>query len=147
LLALAHAHHARCLADPYLNHPFSHADQHPQHVERLAAYWAEVMGGPPTFSSTCGDESSVLTLHAGNGEMGDLPERFFDCFVLALDDAELPSDSDFRAAMQAYMRWAVDNVMTYAPQGAVVPSGLPMPRWDWDGLQLPQSGRTSITPN
>ena len=37
ILALATAHHARCLADPELNHPFSHPDQHPQHIERLAA--------------------------------------------------------------------------------------------------------------
>ncbi len=51
-LALAAAHHARCLADPELNHPFSHPGQHPQHVERLAAYWAEVMGGPPLYSVT-----------------------------------------------------------------------------------------------
>ena len=48
-LALAAAHHARCLEDPELNHPFSHPDQHPQHVERLAAYWAEVLGGPPAI--------------------------------------------------------------------------------------------------
>jgi hemoglobin len=136
-LALAQAHHARCLADPELNHPFSHADQHPQHVERLAAYWAEVMGGPPTFSATCGDESAVLTLHAGNGDMGDLPERFFACFVRALDDAELPADPELRAALSAYMRWAVDNVMSYSAQGSVVPAGLPMPRWGWDGLQKP----------
>ena len=67
-LALAAAHHARCVADPELNHPFSHPGQHPQHVERLAAYWAEVMGGPPDYSSTCGDHSFVLRTHAGNGE-------------------------------------------------------------------------------
>lgn len=34
-----------CLQDPELNHPLSHPDQHPQHVERLAAYRAEVTGG------------------------------------------------------------------------------------------------------
>ena len=28
-LALATAHHARCLADPELNHPFSHEDLDP----------------------------------------------------------------------------------------------------------------------
>jgi hemoglobin len=134
-LALARAHHARCLADPELNHPFSHADQHPQHVERLAAYWAEVLGGPAIYSSTCGDESGVLALHARNGQMGDLPDRFFDCFVCALDDADLPSDPEFRAALTAYMRWAVDNVMAYSAQDAVVPAGMPMPRWDWDGLK------------
>jgi hemoglobin len=134
-LALARAHHARCLADPELNHPFSHEDQHPQHVERLAAYWAEVMGGTPTFSETCGDESGVLRMHAGNGDMGDLGERFFDCFVHALDDADLPDDPEFRGAMCAYMRWAVDNVLSYSPVDAVVAPGLPMPRWAWDGLQ------------
>ena len=135
-LALARAHHARCLADPELNHPFSHDDQHPQHVERLAAYWAEVLGGPPAFSDSCGDESAVLAMHAGNGDMGDLGARFLRCFVRALDDAALPADPEFRAAMHAYMRWAVDNVLSYSPQDAVVPTGLAMPRWGWDGLDV-----------
>ena len=134
-LALAAAHHARCLADPELNHPFSHEGQHPQHVERLAAYWAEVMGGPPAYSGECGDESGVLQMHAGNGDMGDLGERFLDCFVGALDDAQLPDDPEFRAAMAAYMRWAVDNVLSYSPVGTVVEPGRPMPRWGWDGPQ------------
>jgi hemoglobin len=120
-----------------LNHPFSHAGQHPQHVDRLAAYWGEVLGGPPAFSATCGDESSVLALHCGNGDMGDLPQRFYDCFVAALDDAQLPNDREFRAALAAYMRWAVENLMRYTEADAVVPDGLPMPRWGWDGLQKP----------
>src|SRR3954470_4213810 len=100
-LALATAHHARCLADPELNHPFSHDGQHPQHVERLAAYWGEVLGGPPTYTRTCGDESIVLTMHARNGHLGALGERFLDCFVRALVDAGLPADPTFREAMRA----------------------------------------------
>jgi hemoglobin len=127
-LALARAHHERCLADPELNHPFSHDDQHPQHVERLAAYWAEVMGGPPVYSTSCGDETGVLTMHAGNGDMSDLGERFLSCFVQALDDANLPDDPAFRDAMRAYMRWAVDNLLSYeeaehVPIGASTPVG------------------------
>src|SRR3954471_8786547 len=98
-LALARAHHARCLADPELNHPFSHAGQHPQHVERLGAYWAEVMGGPPAYSSACGDQSRLLRMHAGNGDMSDLGDRFATCFAGAMDDAELPPDPEFRACM------------------------------------------------
>jgi hemoglobin len=136
-LALARAHHARCLADPELNHPFSHIDRHPQHVERLAAYWGEVMGGPPLYSQTCGDEPGVLRMHAGNGDMSDLGERFLACFVLALDDAELPDDPTFRDAMRAYMRWAVDNVLSY-PEQDDVPPRVGMPRWDWSGLQATQ---------
>ena len=134
-LALARAHHARCLADPELNHPFSHPDQHPQHVQRLAAYWAEVLGGPPTYSQSCGDQSGVQHMHSGNGDMTDLGRRFVECFVLAADDAGLPADPEFRAALRAYMEWAVADVLTYSAVGSSVPPGLPMPQWSWDGLR------------
>ena len=137
--ALATAHHARCLADPELNHPFSHPGQHPQHVERLAAYWAEVMGGPARYSRTCGDQSSLQHLHSGNGDLTDLGRRFVDCFVGALDDAGWPVDPDFRATLRAYMEWAVRDVLAYSPVDAQVPAGLPMPRWSWDGLQASTS--------
>jgi hemoglobin len=135
LRALAAAHHARCLADPELSHPFSHPGQHPEHVERLAAYWAEVLGGPPRYSASCGDHSGLLRMHAGNGDMGDLGRRFVACFDGAMDDAGLPDDAEFRAALRAYMVWAVDEVLAYAPKDATVRSGLPMPRWSWDGPQ------------
>jgi hemoglobin len=72
---------------------------------------------------------------AGNGDMGDLGERFLECFVRAMDDADLPDEPEFRAAMRAYMRWAVDNVLSYAPVDAVVPAGVAMPGWGWDGLR------------
>jgi len=135
-LALARAHHGRCLADPELNHPFSHPDQHPQHVERLAAYWGEVMGGPPIYSQSCGDHSGVLHMHAGNGDLEDLGRRFLDCFVLAADDAGLPENLEFRAALRDYMMWAVEEVLAHPDKDPRVPAGMPMPRWSWDGLQV-----------
>lgn len=67
--------------------------------------------------------------------MGDLGERFLDCFDGALDDAELPADPEFRAAVRAYMSWAVDDVLSYSAVDAVVAPGAAMPRWGWDGLQ------------
>lgn len=135
-LALAQAHHARCLADPELNHPFSHGDLNPQHVERLAAYWAEVLGGPPTYSTRYSGHSAVLDLHAGNGDMGDLGRRFTACFVAAADDAGLPDEPEFRAALRAYMEWAVAEVLSYERKEDV-PYGAAMPRWSWGGLQTP----------
>jgi hemoglobin len=134
-LALATAHHVRCLQDPELNHPVSHPGQHPQHNERLAAYWAEVMGGPPRYSQACGDQSGMLHMHAGNGDMSDLGRRFVDCFVRAADDAGLPEDTEFRAALRGYMEWAVAEVLSYPSADAVVPAGLAMPHWSWEGLQ------------
>jgi hemoglobin len=133
--ALAAAHHERCLADPELNHPFSHPGQHPRHVDRLAWYWAEVMGGPPRFSQECSDHSAMLRMHAGNGDMSDLGRRFVACFVQAADDVGLPADPGFRAALRAYMEWAVAEVLTYPGPADGVPAGLAMPRWSWNGLQ------------
>ena len=134
-LTLAEAHHARCLADPELNHPFSHPGQHPQHVQRLAAYWAEALGGPPGYSRECGDHSAVVIMHAGNGEMSDLGRRFVDCFAAAADDAGLPADPEFRAALRAYMEWAVVQMIAYPSPDSIIPAGMPMPHWSWDGLQ------------
>ena len=134
-LALATAHHARCVQDPELNHPFSHPGQHPQHVERLAAYWAEVMGGPPRYSQACGSQSGLLHMHSGNGDMGDLGRRFVDCFVRAADDAGLPEDPEFRAVLRTYMQWAVEDMLSYPSPDAEVPAGSAIPHWSWDGLR------------
>jgi hemoglobin len=136
-IALATAHHARCLQDPELNHPFSHPGQHPEHVARLAEYWAEVLGGPSRYSHACGNHASVVRMHCGNGDMSDLNRRFLDCFVLAMDDAGLPQDAEFRAAMRAYMQWSIVEVSGHAESDTEVPDDAPMPRWSWDGLQQP----------
>ena len=135
-LALATAHHERCLADPVLNHPFSHPG-HPEHVQRLASYWAEVFGGPARYSQSCGGQPAMLAMHASTGADDDLGDRFVRCFGQAVDDAGLPDDPEFRAALGAYMRWAVDVVMSYSPVGSQPPSQAPVPRWSWDGLQQP----------
>jgi hemoglobin len=132
--ALAAAHHRLCLADPVLEHPFSHGTR-PDHVERLGACWAEVFGGPPRFTEEYGGHSAMLTIHAAQGAEEDLGRRFVACFVGATGDARLPGDPELRAALRAYMEWAVAEVLSYSPRGSHVPWGLPAPRWGWDGLE------------
>ena len=133
-LALASAHHARCLADPVLEHPFSDGLRR-DHVERLASYWAEVFGGPSTYSATYGDHSAVTRIHAGHEMEVDLGERFLACFVAAADDAALPDEPELRAALRAYMEWATRAMYTYNARDAVVPSGMALPPWGWSGLE------------
>jgi hemoglobin len=137
--ALAAAHHVRCLADPELNHPFSHDDNKPDHVQRLATYWAEVMGGPAEYSAHNADpETAVLRLHACGEELAGWGERFAACFASAMDDAGLPDDEAFRGAMTAYMDWAVGRVMAVMPGSAEdVRRERGVPRWSWDGLVSP----------
>jgi truncated hemoglobin YjbI/GNAT superfamily N-acetyltransferase len=131
-LALARAHHERCLADPVLNHPFSHGT-HPQHIERLAGYWGEVFGGPPSYSDGGGGHSAMLMIHSGQGAESDLDERFVACFTAAMDDARLPADPPLRQVLRSYLEWAVADVMACSPPESRVPAGLEMPRWGWAG--------------
>lgn len=131
-LALAHAWHARCLADPVISHAFSHG-YHPQHSERLAAYWAEALGGPAHYTNGMGDESTVIRMHSGNGEHGEMDERAQICFALALDDAGLPNEPRLRSTLKAYFRWATEAMNAYPTSKNDVPSGMPIARWNWNG--------------
>jgi len=132
-LALAEAHHRRCLADPELGHAFEYTSN-PRHVEALGEYWAEVFGGPPRYAEAGSSHSAMLALHAGQGAGSAFGDRFAACFALAIDDAGLPDDPELRAALRAYMAWAVDEVVALSPRGSVVAPNLSTPRWGWQGL-------------
>ena len=84
MLRLAHAWHARVMADELVSHAFSHGF-HPQHSERLAAYWGEALGGPTTYSDSYGDETGVVRMHSGNGHHDEMDRRAIACFDEALE--------------------------------------------------------------
>jgi len=131
---LADAWHRRCLEDPVVGHPFSHPGLHPQHTERLAAYWAEALGGPTTYTDQVGTHREVMRMHAGNGEHQDMDDRAERCFALALDDAGLPHDERLRSTLKDYFRWAITGMAAYPNSPDDVPLSLDMPHWSWSGL-------------
>jgi hemoglobin len=135
-LDLARAWHERCLQEPVVSHAFSHPGQHPQHVERLAVYWAEALGGPRVYSDTMGEHSHVLRLHSGHGDHEDMDTRAQRCFALALDDAGLPRDDRLRSTLRDWFRWATTAMAAYPRSDDDVPSALSLPRWSWDGPVL-----------
>lgn len=132
LYDLAHAWHTRCLADPIVSHAFSHGF-HPHHTERLAAYWAEALGGAPEYSAAMGNESLVVRMHSGNGEHHEMDERAQLCFAQALDDAGIPDDPRLRTALTAYFRWATERMASHPDSADGVPDGLELARWSWHG--------------
>lgn len=134
LYALAVACTERCVQDPELNHAFSQGLD-PNHDEHLAAYWGEVLGGPPRYSDSFGGHSGMLETHAAHGAPDEWGDRFEACFVQAMDDAQLPDDPEFRKAMRDYMHWATREVNSYSPTGSKVKPNLRTPRWSWRGLE------------
>jgi hemoglobin len=134
LLRLAEAWHARVMADEVVSHAFSHGF-HPEHSERLAAYWAEALGGPAGYSDGCGDQTSVVRMHSGNGPHEDMDRRAIECFDQALEDAGLGQDGRLRQVLHDYFAWATTTVMAEFHKSADdVPEGLALPHWSWDGL-------------
>src|SRR5215475_13819405 len=104
LRRLAAAWHRRVVADKVVGHAFSHGF-HPLHVERLAAYWAEALGGPATYSEAYGDETSVVRMHSGNGPHEDMDARAIACFDQALSDTGLAVDEQLRQVLHDYFAW------------------------------------------
>lgn len=132
---LADAWHRRVMADEVVAHAFSHGF-HPQHVERLAAYWAEALGGPSLYSDSYGDETTVVKIHSGNGEHDEMDRRAIACFDLALADAGLAGNDALRQVLHDYFAWATTTAMAHYPESADdVPSGLKIPRWSWNGIE------------
>jgi hemoglobin len=135
LLRLAEAWHARVMADEVVSHAFSHGF-HPQHSERLAAYWVEALGGPADYSGVYGDETYVVRIHSGNGEHDEMDRRAIACFDQAMQDVGFSADDPVRAVLHDYFAWATTTTMAdYHESPDDVPEGLSIPRWSWDGLQ------------
>ena len=134
LLRLAHAWHVRVMADPVVSHAFSHGF-HPQHSERLAAYWSEALGGPPSYSTAYGDESAVVRMHSGHGHHDEMDRRAILCFDEAMADIGLAGDDRLRQVLHDYFAWVTTNTMSrYHRSADDVPDGLRIPHWSWEGL-------------
>ncbi len=122
---------------------FSHG-YHPEHTERLAAYWAEAFGGPPRYTEQYGDESSVVRMHSGNGLHEDMDRRAIACFDQALRQCgarracDAPAGIARRLCVQhadddGSLSWVRHGCARWAPYPALVVGGAPQPitRQQW----------------
>lgn len=132
LRQLAASWHARVLADDEVSHAFSHG-YHPEHTERLAAYWAEALGGPAFYSDQYGDESFVVRLHSGDGPHDEMNRRAISCFDQAMADVAITGE--LGRVLHEYFAWTTTTTMSvYDDPDDIVPDGLALPHWSWAGL-------------
>lgn len=134
MLNLAHAWHDQVMQDAVVSHAFSHGFKL-DHTERLAAYFAEALGGPAAYSEKYADETFVVALHSGNGAHDEMNRHAIACFDRALEAAGLARDERLRVALHDYFAWATTTTMTRYPKSAGdVPKGLKIPKWSWHGF-------------
>jgi hemoglobin len=101
------------------------------HREHVTTWWCEVLGGPAEYSEKLGGYPSMLHHHLNLGITPDQRFRFASLMSLAADDAELPADPEFRAALVGYLEWGTRIAMHNSRPGADVVQKAPVPRWGW----------------
>ena len=110
------------------------------HRAHVAAWWGEVLGGPPAYTERHGGYEAMLAHHRGLGITAEQRHRFASTMSLALDDAELPDDPEFRAAVMGYVEWGTRLAMhNSGPDAEGVAEHAPVPRWGW-GVAPPYDG-------
>jgi hemoglobin len=104
------------------------SETHRQHV---VAWWSEVLGGPDDYSRDLGGYEHMLAKHRNLGITSEQRFRFASLMSLAADDAGLPDDPEFRAALVGYLEWGTRLAMHNSHPGADVVEHAPVPRWGW----------------
>jgi hemoglobin len=102
-----------------------------EHRDHVTTWWCEVFGGPAEYTGQLGGYPAMLAHHLNLAITADQRFRFASLMSLAADDAELPADPEFRAALVGYLEWGTRIAMHNSQPGADVVKQAPVPHWAW----------------
>jgi hemoglobin len=119
----------KVLADELLEPVFRGMDAH--HPQYVAMWLGEVFGGPTRYTEERGGYPHMLAQHRGRALTEPTRRRWVELICDAADDAELPSDPEFRSAFVAYIEWGTRLAVENSQPGATPPPKAPVPRWGW----------------
>jgi hemoglobin len=102
-----------------------------EHREHVTTWWCEVMGGPAAYTEDRGGYEHMLAKHRGLEITPQQRLRFVTLLSQAADDAGLPDDPEFRAALMGYAEWGTRLAVHNSHAGADVAEHAPVPRWGW----------------
>jgi hemoglobin len=110
-----------------------------EHRRNVTSWWCEVMGGPAEYTTDHGGYEHMLRRHIGLGITSEQRLRFVTLLSRAADDADLPADPEFRAAIIGYAEWGSRLALANSQPGAGAVQRAPVPRWGW-GVAPPYQG-------
>src|SRR5215471_14408610 len=128
----------RVKGDPLLAPVFENMSaEHPAHV---AAFVAEVLGGPPTYSEEHGGHPHMIERHLDRHLTQEQRRRWVSLLLETADEAGIPDDPEFRSALVGYLEWGSRLAVINSQPGASVDPHSPMPRWGWGEVKGPYKG-------
>jgi hemoglobin len=101
------------------------------HREHVTAWWSEVLGGPTRYTDELGGYEQMLAHHRNLAITGEQRLRFVTLMSRAADDAVLPDDPEFRAAIMGYLEWGTRIAVANSQADAAPVLHAPVPRWGW----------------
>lgn len=102
-----------------------------EHRDFVTAWWAEVFGGPSRYTDDLGGYENMLRHHQNLQITPAQRAAFVSTMSLAADDADLPSDPEFRSALLAYLEWGTRLAFENSQTTANPVQNAPVPRWGW----------------
>jgi hemoglobin len=111
----------------------------PGHPKHVAAWLAEVFGGPKRYTEERGGYPHMLSKHRNLGLTEQQRRRWVNLICDAADEAGMPSDPEFRSAFVAYIEWGTRLAVANSQPGGDPPPKAPVPRWGW-GEAPPYAG-------
>ena len=108
--------------------------EHPKHV---AAFIAEVFGGPADYSTSRGGHPHMIQRHL-NRHLTQAQRRAWVALLLdTADELNMPDDPEFRSALVAYLEWGSRLAVINSQSDAAGDPNSPMPKWGWGEVKGP----------
>ena len=124
--------------DELLKPVFAHMDA--AHSEHVAAFLAEVLGGPANYSVERGGHPQMIQKHLNRHLTQEKRRRWVELLLETADELGLPDDPEFRSALVGYLEWGSRLAVINSQPGATVDKGAAMPRWGWGEVKGPYTG-------
>jgi hemoglobin len=124
--------------DALLAPVFAHMGaDHPAHV---AAFLAEVLGGPANYSAEHGGHPHMIRQHLDRHLSQEQRRRWVGLLLATADELGLPDDPEFRSALVGYLEWGSRLAVINSQPGAAADEHAPMPKWGWGEVKGPYQG-------
>jgi hemoglobin len=108
--------------------------EHPKHV---AAFIAEVFGGPAEYSTSRGGHRHMVQRHLSRHLTQEQRRAWVALLLDTADELNMPDDPEFRSALVGYLEWGSRLAVINSQADAAGDAESPMPKWGWGEVKGP----------